>query len=232
MSEKGRRSEHLTPPAPSKPAPRSVHRSQSRSLTYPALARHRELLDAIDDLGARVDRLTLSHATSPSISPSQGPEGSDTNEVAHIRDELGAILAAIESVKHEIADLRRDHSLLKSARERAAQGADPFEVLASATDSANAAILAATERIDDVITTRRADATADEARALNAIGDDIVRIFEACNVHDFVSLRVGRFLTIMRRIEARLRRLSELVESSESEDAGSKPSPRLRSLSS
>ncbi len=174
-----------------------------------AARRHREILDAIAELGRRLDRLAPAPASSPRTDLPAAAAGTGGGGIP---DELRTLAKAIAETRKEVAALRRR----TPAGEALAASGDGLDVVVQATEAATEVVLAASEEIDDLVGRMRQrthDAT--DVALLEAIAERVIRIFEACSFQDITSQRIGKVIATVSLIEDRLSRMLDRLGAAE-----------------
>ena len=151
----------------------------------PVTVDNTEVLRAIGELGARMDRfLNTGHS-----------------EIERIRVEIADIAGRINATKLEIAALR--HPLEKESKFTIA--AEELGTVVKSTETATNSIMTNAESIDEVIQELRAQVTDGyQSSRLGDVADSITRIYEACNFQDLAGQRINKVVRTLAFIEERI----------------------------
>lgn len=209
-------------------APRKFTAELRRGPRQPAAAGDwpmAELLDHLERVAAGLDALrgdvaralatprppalatAATSANEGGVAPST-PTGAQTDRDAlALRLELQHLHHAIEHTKREIAVLGRKGS----TQAPLTTASHELDAVVQATEGATNVILAAAEHIDAAIARLRNQASRDELPALDDLGEQVVRIFEACNFQDITGQRISKVVTTMKFIETRVDRMIEIL---------------------
>ena len=172
--------------ADGRPAAFPDGQAQTGSLPAPSNgADHTEVLAAISDLGAKLDRFLAT----------------DHEEIDHIRVEVSDISGRIKATKVEMAALR--HPL--SNEDKFTQASEELSAVVSAAETATNTIIACAEELDEIVQELKAQLPEGyQASRVNDMNEAIVRIFEACNFHDLTGQRITKVVRTLSFIEERV----------------------------
>lgn len=132
----------------------------------------------------------------------------EIHEAAEIRHELHSLSDAITETKREIAALRPTYE----DEDPIHRVADELDAVTMATEEATDTILDASERIDEGIESLKVHARTDvEKASLDEVGEQVIRIFEACNFQDITGQRITKVVTTLKFVEERVRRMTEIL---------------------
>jgi chemotaxis protein CheZ len=175
--------------------------------------RHREVMDVLQEVrslladgGAPRARPDANALAGPGLLPGAPAEasifaGSSTDE--ELRRELTALHAAITKTKQEIAALRE----MGKPPSHLATATDELDAVVHATETATECILAASERIDELLTGLRNQASVEETAGIDEIGEQVTRIFESCNFQDITGQRITKVVNALKFVEERVERM-------------------------
>jgi chemotaxis protein CheZ len=121
--------------------------------------------------------------------------------------ELSQLKDAIDHMKVEIAALRSD-TAPPAAWDKATCELD---AVVRATETATHTILEAAERIDSLLPVLSTTAPEADDGAAARIGEQVVRIFEACNFQDITGQRITKVVGAIKFIEGRIDRMIEIL---------------------
>lgn len=172
-----------------------------------AEARHREVMEALADIARRLGGPPPAGQTPDAgNAPEPAKEAGDSSPTLLI--ELRALKSAIAETKREIAALRA----MGEPPASLATATNELDAVVQATESATECILAASERIDALVTgLRNQAADPDERAGLDEIGEQVTRIFESCNFQDITGQRITKVVNAMKFIEQRVERMIEIL---------------------
>lgn len=118
-----------------------------------------------------------------------------------VENELKMLSKSLDDTKREIAGLR--YSSIYGDR-LISMNHQLDEVVAAAEEATNN-ILASAEVIDADVQKMQANASEeDEITALEAIGEQVIKIYEACNFQDLTGQRVTKVIETLKHVEARV----------------------------
>jgi chemotaxis protein CheZ len=178
-----------------------------------AAVRHNEIMQALTDLRGRItvtppgasSAADAHHPQPPTPARDEGPTE------AALRCELRALHGAIDDTRREIAALRQ----MGKPPAHLATATDELDAVVHATESATECILAASERIDELLTGLRNQAGAEEVAGIEAIGEQVTRIFESCNFQDITGQRITKVVNALKFVEERVNRMIEVLGGTE-----------------
>ena len=187
-----------------------------------AEARHREVMAALADIARRLggpppaEQTPAEQRSAEQRSAGQTPDPGEQSEPAK---EAGAgsptLLIELRALKSAIAETKREIAALRAMGEPPASLAtatNELDAVVQATESATDCILAASERIDALLTgLRNQAADPDERAGLDEIGEQVTRIFESCNFQDITGQRITKVVNAMKFIEQRVERMIEIL---------------------
>ncbi|MBK8211322.1 MAG: hypothetical protein IPK78_16625 [Rhodospirillales bacterium] len=186
--------------------------------------RHRELMQAIDDIHRRLDANQGTAAPKVLTQPSGQPDCADPSapripsisscglDCTKLLTEFRALEIAIAETKREIAALRA----VGEPPDSLTTATNELDAVVEATESATESILAASERIDELVGLLRNQAADLEERAgIDEIGEQVTRIFESCNFQDITGQRITKVVNAMKFIEERVERMIEILGGSQ-----------------
>ncbi|MBZ6079354.1 protein phosphatase CheZ [Microvirga puerhi] len=162
--------------------------------------RHAEIMEAI---GALRDLLEPAHKVSNTLLEEHRR---DMQEALRLKVELDAISEAIQRTKQEIATL---HYAGVRGREMS-RATDELGAIVMGTEAATNAILAASERIDELASNLAARVSGDDKEIAREISDQIISIFEACNFQDITGQRISKVVGAMRFVDERVRQMIDI----------------------
>lgn len=148
--------------------------------------------------------------TGPGGAPDAATTGHDDREVSieSLHWELSQLKDAISHMKMEIAALRSD----KSPPAAWDKATCELDAVVRSTEAATHTILEASEQIDALLAhLRPPQADAATATGLDSIGEQVVRIFEACNFQDITGQRITKVVAAIKFIEGRIDRMIEIL---------------------
>ncbi len=144
-----------------------------------------EVIRAINDLGAKLDRfLTL-----------------DANQIEQIQVEIADISGRIKATKVEMAAIR--HPL--AGEDKFQQASQELNAVVNATEAATNTIMACAEELEEVVHELKSSLPEGyHADRVNDMNDVIVRIYEACNFQDLTGQRITKVVRALSFIEERV----------------------------
>ncbi|MBP2315309.1 protein phosphatase CheZ [Azospirillum soli] len=144
-----------------------------------------EVIRAINDLGAKLDRfLTL-----------------DANQIEQIQVEIADISGRIKATKVEMAAIR--HPL--AGEDKFQQASQELNAVVNATEVATNTIMACAEELEEVVHELKSSLPEGyHADRVNDMNDVIVRIYEACNFQDLTGQRITKVVRALSFIEERV----------------------------
>ena len=160
--------------APSLPVPAQVVQADNT-----------EVLRAIGDLGAKLDRfLTM-----------------DAAQIDQIQVEIADISGRIKATKVEMAAIR--HPL--AGDDKFQQASQELSAVVAATEAATNTIMACAEELEEVVSELKSSLPEGYHNdRVNDMVDVIVRIYEACNFQDLTGQRITKVVRAMSFIEERV----------------------------
>ncbi len=161
----------------------------------PNMAAHHETLQAIHEL----KRELISNGGSPA------PLAPDTERIIQekvaVESELKLLSEALENTKREIAGLRYS----AGQGDRIITMNHQLDAITNATEDATNRILSAAETIDTDIQKLQTNASdEEEITALETIGDEVIKIYEACNFQDLTGQRITKVIETLKHVEERV----------------------------
>jgi chemotaxis protein CheZ len=165
-----------------------------------ASQRHTEIMEAIASLR---ELLEPAHKVSNSLLEDHRR---DMHEALRLKVELDAISEAIQRTKQEIATL---HYAGIRGREMS-RATDELGAIVLGTETATNAILAASEKIDELAGNLAARIVGDDKEIAREISDQVIGIFEACNFQDITGQRISKVVSAMRFVEDRVRQMIDI----------------------
>ena len=144
-----------------------------------------EVMRAIDDLGAKLDRfLTM-----------------DAKQIDHIQVEIADISGRIKATKVEMAAIR--HPL--AGDDKFQQASQELSAVVSATEAATNSIMACAEELEEVVHELKSSLPEGyHSDRVNDMNEVIVRIYEACNFQDLTGQRITKVVRALAFIEERV----------------------------
>ena len=150
----------------------------------PVTVDNSEVIRAISDLGAKLDRfLTM-----------------DAQQIDQIQVEIADISGRIKATKVEMAAIR--HPL--AGDDKFQQASQELSAVVSATEAATNTIMACAEELEEVVHELKSSLPEGyHADRVNDMNDVIVRIYEACNFQDLTGQRITKVVRALSFIEER-----------------------------
>jgi len=157
--------------------------------------------------------------------------GPDTERIIQekvaLENELRSLSKALDDTKREIAGLR--YSSIHG--DRISSMNNQLDAIIEASEDATNRILSSAETIEEGLQHVQTNATEeDEISALEALGDEVIKIFEACNFQDLTGQRITKVIETLKYVEERVDNMISmlgddsafvnLVEPEEVEDVG------------
>lgn len=141
--------------------------------------------------------------------PAASIRGFDEPEtsVESLHWELSQLKDSIDHMKMEIAALRSDRTPPPPLDAATCE----LDAVVRATETATHTILEAAEHIDTLLLALRGSPSAPDATAVAGIGEQVVRIFEACNFQDITGQRITKVVAAIKFIEGRIDRMIEIL---------------------
>ncbi len=151
----------------------------------PVTVDNSEVIRAISDLGAKLDRfLTM-----------------DAQQIDQIQVEIADISGRIKATKVEMAAIR--HPL--AGDDKFQQASQELSAVVSATEAATNTIMACAEELEEVVHELKSSLPEGyHADRVNDMNDVIVRIYEACNFQDLTGQRITKVVRALSFIEERV----------------------------
>ncbi|MGY0776597.1 protein phosphatase CheZ [Azospirillum argentinense] len=151
----------------------------------PVTVDNSEVIRAISDLGAKLDRfLTM-----------------DAQQIDQIQVEIADISGRIKATKVEMAAIR--HPL--AGDDKFVQASQELNAVVSATEAATNTIMACAEELEEVVHELKSSLPEGyHADRVNDMNDVIVRIYEACNFQDLTGQRITKVVRALSFIEERV----------------------------
>jgi chemotaxis protein CheZ len=164
-----------------------------------AAARHREIMDALRNLG--ISGPVTSAPGADEAKSILDEVKRDLGEAAKLKHELSEIYGIIDDTKKEIATL---HTTGFKGAEMS-RVTDELDAIVVGTEQATETILTAAEEIDQNTSTliAKLDNEADQGLA-DDIQAQVVKVFEACNFQDLTGQRITKVISAFRFIEERV----------------------------
>lgn len=170
------------------------------SADHTASKRHQEIMEALASLRALI---LPAHEISHSLLEEHKR---DIHEVLRLKSEMDAIAEAIQQTKREIATL---HYAGAQGREMS-RVTDELGAVVLGTESATNAILAASERIDELTGSLASRLSGHDKAIANEIAEQVISIFEACNFQDITGQRISKVVAAMRFVEERVKQMIQI----------------------
>jgi len=177
-----------------------------------AAERHREVMDAIGQLGQSGSIAPVDNLAVPDVAPADPQDGlldkykDEIKEAAKLKTELDLMQAAILRTKSEIVALRYDGA----SSDRIRTVTDELDEVVAGTETATEGILNAAEIIETNATALGVSLSATEAGQALEIQEQVVAIFEACNFQDITGQRINKVVSALRYIEERIESMQEI----------------------
>ena len=165
-------------------------------------AGNREILQAIRELKQEIADLRDAEKKA-----ADAPADYSPHEAAMLRTELRALSESIHETKKEIAALRKPSNNDDQLDAMTHQ----LDAIVAATESATETILESAEAIDGNVGKLMNQASGpDETGPLEDIGEQVVKIFEACNFQDITGQRVTKVVNTLKAVEDRVIRMMDM----------------------
>ncbi len=172
------------------------------------LARHYEVMGAINGL-----RELISKTPGADVAVVSDLKR-EIHDSVKLRQELESLADAILETKKEIAALR--HPGASQSDDRIISMGLQLDAVVDATETATNNILAAAEIIDDHVSGMRGQATGNnEIAQIEEIGEQVTKIFEACNFQDITGQRIGKVVNTLKFIEERISMMMDILGGSD-----------------
>lgn len=144
-----------------------------------------EVMQAITDLGAKLDRFLAM----------------DAKQIDSIQVEIADISGRIKATKVEMAALR--HPL--AGEDKFEQASQELSAVVSATEAATNTIMASAEELEEIVNELKASLPEGyQSSRVNDMSEVIVRIYEACNFQDLTGQRITKVVRALSFIEERV----------------------------
>ncbi len=167
-----------------------------------AAERHKEVMDAISQIGRSVDTNAAADLAVTDAAPDAllDKYKEEIKEAAKLKSELDLMQAAIQKTKSEIVALRYDGA----SSDRIRSVTDELDEVVAGTEAATEGILSAVEVIDSNASALSNNLEGVEASQALEIQEQVVAIFEACNFQDITGQRITKVVNALRYIEERV----------------------------
>ncbi|WP_420560959.1 protein phosphatase CheZ [Tepidicaulis sp.] len=164
--------------------------------------RHRELLDAIGRLEARLSEPGLNAFTqaAPVSSDILDQYKSELKEAAKLKSQVERLQDAVRDTQAEIKAMQYEQPDVQ----RLSHASDELEEVISHNELAADTILSAAEAIDESATRLADQLKGSDAAAVYDIREQSIAILQACNFHDITSQRITKVLRSIKNLEERL----------------------------
>ena len=127
----------------------------------------------------------------------------ELREALTMRSDLDAMKDAIVQTKADLAALHRSETTGKGMR----RAADELDAVVESTERATTQLLSAIEEIESRAGLLRAAGVAGAREHTDAILDQVISAYEACNFQDLTGQRIGKIVSVMKFIEEHLDRV-------------------------
>lgn len=128
--------------------------------------------------------------------------GRDIEDAKKLKAEIDALSAAIDTTKREIATMRYKNA---DRYERITDVTHELDEVVLDTERATESILSNCEQIESHMDALELQASSPEERAeIEALGQNVVKIYEACNFQDITGQRITKVVNTLKFIEERL----------------------------
>ncbi|GJD34645.1 protein phosphatase CheZ [Methylobacterium aerolatum] len=159
------------------------------------VGRSDEILNAINDL-----RRIMQSSASETVEACR----KELSEAFAMRGELDSMKDAIVRTKSDLAALHHSESSGKGMR----RAADELDAVVEATERATTTLLNVVEDVESRASMLRSMALTPDARPhVDAILDQVIRAYEACNFQDLTGQRISKIVHVMKFIEEHLDRV-------------------------
>ena len=164
--------------------------------------RHRELLDAIGRLEARLSEPDMRDfaQAAPVSSDILDQYKSELKEAAKLKSQVERLQGAVRDTQAEIKAMQYEQPDLQ----RLSHATDELEEVISHNELAADTILSAAEAIDESATRLADQLKGSDAAAVYDIREQSIAILQACNFHDITSQRITKVLRSIKNLEERL----------------------------
>jgi len=160
------------------------------ALTGPIAIDNSEVLKAIQDVGAKLDRFLAM----------------DIQQIDQIQMEVADISGRIKATKVEMAALR--HPL--AGEDRFVQASQELSAVVSSTEAATNTIMGCAEELEEIVSELKATSDGYQKDRLNDMHEVVVRIYEACNFQDLTGQRITKVVRALSFIEERIESMMSL----------------------
>ncbi len=161
----------------------------------PQAARSDEILTAIQDL-----RRIMQSSASETVEACRR----ELNEALAMRGELDSMKDAIVRTKADLAALHRSENNGKGMR----RAADELDAVVDSTERATTTLLSVVEDVEARASMLRSMPLTPDARPhVDAILEQVIRAYEACNFQDLTGQRISKIVQVMKFIEEHLDRV-------------------------
>lgn len=128
--------------------------------------------------------------------------GRDIEDAKKLKAEIDALSSAIDTTKREIATMRYKNA---DRYERITDVTHELDEVVLDTERATESILSNCEQIETHMDALELQASSPEERAeIEALGQNVVKIYEACNFQDITGQRITKVVNTLKFIEERL----------------------------
>lgn len=164
-------------------------------IELPAAGRDDEILSAIGEL-----RRIMQLSASETIEACRRELG----EAFAMRGELDSMKEAIVRTKADLAALHRSDASGKGMR----RAADELDAVVESTERATSTLLSVVEDVESRTSMLRSmNLSADARPHIDAILEQVIRAYEACNFQDLTGQRINKIVQVMKFIEEHLDRV-------------------------
>jgi chemotaxis protein CheZ len=161
----------------------------------PQTGRTDEILAAINDL-----RRIMQSSASETVEACR----KELNDAFAMRNELDSMKDAIVRTKSDLAALHHSESSGKGMR----RAADELDAVVESTERATTTLLSVVEDVESRASMLRSMQLSADARPhVDAILDQVIRAYEACNFQDLTGQRISKIVNVMKFIEEHLDRV-------------------------
>ena len=175
------------------------------ALSGPIAIDNSEVLKAIQDVGAKLDRFLAL----------------DIQQIDQIQTEVADISGRIKATKMEMAALR--HPL--AGEDRFIQASQELSAVVSSTEAATNTIMGCAEELEEIVSELKVAASDTYQKdRLNDMHEVVVRVYEACNFQDLTGQRITKVVRALSFIEERIESMMNLWNRREFESMPLPPS--------
>ncbi|MFC6790258.1 protein phosphatase CheZ [Methylobacterium komagatae] len=165
------------------------------AIELPETGRTDEILAAIGDL-KRIMQMSASETVEACRK--------ELNEALALRGELDAMKDAIVRTKADLAALHRSDATGKGMR----RAADELDAVVESTERATSTLLTVVEDVESRASVLRSlQLSADARPHVDAILEQVIHAYEACNFQDLTGQRISKIVQVMKFIEEHLDRV-------------------------